>query len=53
MIYMQALRFITDHLKNDIYYGAKYEDHNFVRAGNQVMLLKKLLEREDELISYH
>ena len=53
MIYMQALRFITDHLNNDIYYGAKYEGHNFVRAGNQVMLLKKLLEKKDELISIH
>ena len=52
MIYMQALRFITDYINNDIYYGAKYEEHNFVRAGNQVMLLKKLLEKEDELISF-
>lgn len=43
MIYMQALRFITDHLSNDIYYGAKYEGQNFVRAGNQVELLKQLL----------
>ena len=25
MIYMQALRFITDYLNDDIYYGAKYE----------------------------
>jgi Ser/Thr protein kinase RdoA (MazF antagonist) len=53
MIYMQALRFITDYINNDIYYGAKYEEHNFVRAGNQVMLLKKLLEKEDELISFN
>ena len=43
MIYMQALRFITDHLSDDIYYGAKYEGQNFVRAGNQVELLKQLL----------
>jgi len=28
MIYMQALRFLTDHLENDIYYGAKYEGQN-------------------------
>lgn len=44
MIYMQAIRFLTDHLNNDSYYGAKYEDHNFVRAGNQVTLLQKLQE---------
>jgi hypothetical protein len=49
MIYMQAIRFLTDHLNNDIYYGAKYEDHNFVRAGNQVILLKKLMEKERTL----
>jgi len=44
MIYMQALRFLTDHLNNDIYYGAKYEGHNFVRAGNQATLLQHLQE---------
>jgi len=44
MIYMQAIRFITDHLNNDIYYGAKYEGHNYVRAGNQVVLLKRIME---------
>lgn len=49
MIYMQAIRFLTDHLNNDIYYGAKYEDHNFYRAGNQVVLLQKLIEKEDIL----
>lgn len=44
MIYMQALRFLTDHLNNDIYYGARYEGHNFVRAGNQFALLERLVE---------
>jgi len=42
MIYMQAIRFLTDYLNNDIYYGAKYEGHNFVRAGNQITLLQRL-----------
>ncbi len=46
MIYMQALRFLTDYLNNDVYYGAKYEHHNFIRAGNQIMLLEKLKEKE-------
>ncbi len=49
MIYMQAIRFITDHLNNDIYYGAKYEGHNYVRADNQVTLLKRLLSIEKYL----
>ena len=52
MIYMQALRFITDHLNNDIYYGAKYEGQNFVRAGNQVVLLQRLIEKETTLQHY-
>lgn len=49
LIYMQAIRFITDHLNNDIYYGAKYEGQNFVRAGNQLNLLQKLIDKEDSL----
>ncbi|MEO8852700.1 MAG: aminoglycoside phosphotransferase family protein, partial [Ginsengibacter sp.] len=49
MIYMQALRFLTDHLNNDTYYGAKYEGQNFVRAGNQVILLQRLAEKEELL----
>jgi Ser/Thr protein kinase RdoA (MazF antagonist) len=46
MIYMQALRFLTDFLHNDKYYGARYEGHNLVRAGNQFTLLGRLLEKE-------
>ena len=44
MVYMQALRFLTDHLNRDVYYGARYEGHNFNRAANQVTLLKRLME---------
>lgn len=49
MIYMQAIRFLTDYLNNDIYYGCKYEGHNFVRAGNQFTLLEKLIAEEPVL----
>lgn len=49
MIYMQAIRFLTDHLNNDIYYGARYEGQNFVRAGNQITLLQRLMEKEQSL----
>ena len=52
MIYMQGLRFLADYINNDVYYGAKYEDHNLVRAGNQFTLLQKLTEKEDELQQY-
>ncbi|WP_316814663.1 aminoglycoside phosphotransferase family protein [Pedobacter nyackensis] len=51
IIYMQAIRFLSDYLQNDIYYGAKYEDHNFNRANNQIELLKQYLKIEAELIN--
>jgi Ser/Thr protein kinase RdoA (MazF antagonist) len=47
MIYMQALRFLTDYLNDDVYYGAKYKEHNFVRANNQIVLLQKFMEKEE------
>lgn len=52
MIYMQALRFLTDHLIDDIYYGAKYPGHNYVRANNQAVLLKELVKKEQALTNY-
>jgi Ser/Thr protein kinase RdoA (MazF antagonist) len=39
MIYMQAMRFLTDFLNNDVYYGSKYPGHNLLRAKNQLRLL--------------
>ena len=50
MIYMQAIRFLTDYLNNDLYYGSKYEGHNFVRANNQIVLLRRLMEKENHLL---
>lgn len=47
MIYMQALRFLSDYLNNDIYYGAKYENHNFIRATNQINLLQKFQSKKE------
>lgn len=49
MIYMQALRFLTDHLLDDVYYGARYEGHNYNRAFNQAILLQRLTEKENKL----
>ena len=51
MIYMQGLRFITDYLNNDIYYGSRYEGQNLVRGLNQVTLLKRYLEQEPQLLA--
>jgi Ser/Thr protein kinase RdoA (MazF antagonist) len=54
MIYMQAIRFLTDYINNDIYYGAKYPDHNLIRGHNQITLLRRLMEKEkrfDEIVA--
>lgn len=48
MIYMQALRFLTDYLNNDVYYGSRYEGHNFIRAQNQARLLQELIAFEND-----
>ena len=39
MIYMQALRFLTDFLNDDTYYGIKYPLNNYDRTINQLALL--------------
>jgi Ser/Thr protein kinase RdoA (MazF antagonist) len=49
LIYMQAIRFLADYMNNDIYYGARYEEQNYVRAGNQMVLLKRLDEKAELL----
>lgn len=46
IVYMQALRFLTDYLNNDIYYGSKYPGQNLVRAGNQAVLFQRLMEKK-------
>jgi len=40
MIYMQALRFMTDYLNNDTYYNISYPENNLNRTINQLKLLK-------------
>ena len=42
LIYMQALRFVTDFLNNDIYYKTTYHEQNLNRALNQLLLLERL-----------
>jgi len=49
MVYMQALRFITDYLVGDKYYGSRYEGHNYVRALNQATLLQRFSEQSSTL----
>ncbi len=49
IIYMQAIRFLTDYLNGNIYYTAGYAGHNLVRALNQFKLLDEYMKAEEEL----
>jgi len=49
MIYMQALRFLTDFINDDVYYGAKYPLHNYNRALNQIKLLEDYINKKELL----
>ena len=51
MLYMQALRFLTDFLIGDKYYGSRYEGHNYIRALNQITLLQRFQELAPSLHS--
>jgi thiamine kinase-like enzyme len=51
IIYMQAIRFLTDYFNDDHYYSTHYQNHNLVRAQNQLDLLAKLIEQEKPLQS--
>jgi len=46
MIYMQAIRFLTDFLAGDLYYKTDYPEHNLVRTRNQLKLLNSFLKHE-------
>lgn len=43
VIYIQAVRFLTDYLNGSIYYSIKYPEHNLDRTRNQITLVKGLL----------
>ena len=42
MIFIMALRFLTDFLNNDVYYKTKYPEHNLDRAKNQFKLIDSM-----------
>ncbi|AFL83472.1 putative homoserine kinase type II (protein kinase fold) [Belliella baltica DSM 15883] len=44
MTYISGLRFLTDYLKDNVYFPVQYPEQNFDRARNQMMLLKSLNE---------
>ena len=49
LIYMQALRFLTDFLNGDVYYQTTYAGQNLNRTKNQLRLLTEYLKAEVEM----
>lgn len=49
IVYMQAIRFLTDYLSGNIYYTVSYAEQNLVRASNQFRLLHEYMKVEKEL----
>lgn len=49
LIFEQGIRFLTDHLMNDVYYRTDRPLHNVHRAMNQMHLLDAYLQRGTEL----
>ena len=49
IIYMQALRFLTDYLNGNVYYPISYPTQNLDRTKNQFKLLSELSLNEKEL----
>ncbi|MGK0364270.1 MAG: serine/threonine protein kinase [Saprospiraceae bacterium] len=45
MIFIMALRFLTDYFNQDIYYKVKYQNHNLDRARNQFKLIESFSEK--------
>lgn len=49
MIYMQAIRFLSDYLNGDVYYHTIYSGQNLNRANNQLTLLNQLIKLEEKI----
>ncbi|MDQ8006684.1 MAG: aminoglycoside phosphotransferase family protein [Pedobacter sp.] len=49
IVYMQALRFLTDFLNGSVYYPINYTTQNLDRARNQFKLLDELIKNEQQL----
>ncbi|MEO8253229.1 MAG: aminoglycoside phosphotransferase family protein [Flavobacterium sp.] len=53
MVFIMALRFLTDFLNNDIYYKTEYPEHNLDRAKNQFKLIESLSAQYKEMQDYN
>jgi N-acetylhexosamine 1-kinase len=49
LTYELALRFFTDYLENDRYFGAKYPEHNLVRTRSQLTLALKIAAQREAM----
>lgn len=50
LIYMQAIRFLSDYLNGNVYYPIAYAEQNLDRTRNQFKLLAELFENEKLLL---
>ena len=50
--YMQCVRFLTDYLNGDTYYKIKYDEHNYVRAKNQLLLYQDVHKKEPMMTEF-
>ncbi len=41
----QAIRYLTDYIEGDVYYGERYPEHNLFRTRNQLALVRSMEER--------
>jgi Ser/Thr protein kinase RdoA (MazF antagonist) len=48
-VFVQALRFMTDYLNNDTYYQTHFDDHNLIRAQNQLALFESILKQREKM----
>lgn len=48
-VFVQALRFMTDYLNNDVYYQTEYAEHNLVRAQNQLALFTSIQQQRGKM----
>jgi len=44
-----AIRFLTDYLAGDPYFKIEYEDHNLVRARNQIKMVKEIEKNKEKM----
>ncbi len=49
IVFEQAVRFLSDYLIGDLYYPVSYDNHNRVRARNQLALLEEILGSQSDL----